>query len=195
MKSEFKKLQDRHDRLECENRQLKQDNVTLKATVATLQHQVKTQNDATEKLKRHSFSYDLLLHGVPENDAESSESLLTTVTQYLTDKDQARFIPDMEGYVHRLGPKKHQPTPNATITTDDVQLRPRPLLFRMRCRAAQSTLVNTLSKRSIQAGPYLSSHLTPAQMDDLRQRHNKITSQKRPGSPNETAAKGRRAMR
>lgn len=76
------------------------------------------------------------------------------------------MISDIEGYGHRLGPKKQQ------VTNEALPCRPRPIIFRMRSRSSQIKLISTLSKKlQPQGSPYLSNHLTPSQIEDIKIKH------------------------
>lgn len=190
MKTGFATLQERLDKLQDENRHLKIENKAIKTEMDKLQQRVKVQEETMERFRKHSYSYDVLLHGVPEDTNENADSLATTVTNFIKGKVPAKYMADVEMYVHRLGPKKLTlPSPDGT--TADV--RPRPLIFRMKSRSSQSVLVATLSKRNVKDGPYLSSHYTPRQIEEFKNKHSAKAGTKRAGENHDNAPKVRQS--
>ena len=125
---------------------------------------------ALEQSRRHSYTFDVLLHGVKEQQGEDWQAAMDKVKSYLQ-VNAAGAIRELEGYGHRLGP----PVRDDPVTAENPGgVRPRPIIFRMRSRAAAKSLIEACGKNnrpnSDIRGPYCSHHLTPLQMANVREK-------------------------
>lgn len=176
----FQQVNERLDRMTAENKQMKEDIDVLRNDLAVKERNILAQSKEIERLRRHSYAYDVLLHGVPEQNKEDSKSLALKVSSFLTARGHGNVLSEMEHYAHRLGPSK----PRHLSSTDVTTSRPRPIVFRMLSRATQFCLVTSLSKSTARKGePYLSNHFTPTQILEFKQKHR--SGLKRPQSPDD----------
>lgn len=155
---------------------------SMETTQATLEANQKQQADqaarlrtritsleaAVDRYQRHSFSFDILLHGVAETSNEDWKVSMGLVRAFLQDKGLQQFISKLEGYGHRLGPAQ---TTLARSLPTGIK-RSRPICFRMLSRADQQELVSLCGKNSVSKGaPYLSNHLSKEQVNQIRKKN------------------------
>lgn len=136
--------------------------------------------DQMEKNLRHSFSSDILLHGIQEDPSEEWTDSMRHVRTFLTSCHAETSVPDCDGYAHRLGPRR------TTSHNQDssIVLKPRPILFRLLSRSSRFELLTKLGKHNRpQGAPYLSSHLTPTQVQHLKDRSTNLQEHKRTRQP------------
>lgn len=167
----MKALEDRADRVDEMTANQNKTISELQATVSDLHRKVTTLEESEEKARRHSYSFDLLLHGIAENDTADWQSVVT----FLTNSNLQHQLPALEGTAFRLGrPPNNQQDPNT---------RPRPILFRLVNRMARTALLSAAGKKNVApAMPYISSHLTRGQLEQLREKATKAIQVQGPRS-------------
>lgn len=152
------------------------DQATTSEKVITLENSSKVTNmrierieEAMEKNLRHSYAQDLLLHGVEEQPSEEWSHSMLRVKEFLTAHKADCFLHELEGYAHRLGRPPSSTT--ASSSTNALQPRPRPIIFKLRSRSIRSEMLHQMGKGKLPPGaPYLSGHLTPTQIRELKDR-------------------------
>lgn len=185
----LQQLHTRLDSLSAENGALREELTTLKTECDRKELRLQALTADIERMKRHSYAYDVLLHGIPEQPSDSPENLAGIVSSFLTNHGGDTLLQDVELYAHRLGPVRRALTSTSTSPT----LRPRPIIFRMRSRSTQTALVEKLSKRNCQKdSPYLSHHLTPGEIEKLKLKHAKAGTKRSTEAMAHSAPKGRR---
>lgn len=173
MQSGFERLNLRFDHLNQEHTQLKNIVTKMQTELTEKNELIEANKRQIESLKRHSYAFDVLLHGVPEKPSEDWRVSMDLVKQFLTTHGCSSSFSELEDYGHRLGPRKQKQ--NQDLQSDAAHLpveRPRPILFRMRSRPAQIQLVTALGKSKLASGhQYLTNHLTPGQIENLKSKH------------------------
>lgn len=114
---------------------------------------------AEENGRRFSYSFDLLLHGIPED----NNSVWSTVQEFLNKHNLQEFQKALEGTAFRLG------KPRSNLPGSDI--RPRPILIRLLSRTAKQPLLSLMGKKNVSSGsPYFSAHFTRQQLEEIRQK-------------------------
>lgn len=134
-----------------------QDIADIKVKEKSTHNKISSLETAVESARRHSYSFELLLHGVTENENQTSE--WETVQSFFNKHNLQEFLAALEGTSYRLG----KPRDDAT--------RPRPILFRLITRTARGPLLAKAGKKALSPNEaYLSAHLTKLQLEDLRKK-------------------------
>lgn len=130
--------------------------------IEILRSTIKVLEGQNEMLLKHSYSYDALIHGIEESDADDWQATMAQVKTFLTKRGLECFIAQIDGYGHRLGPRRSQPM---------TKQNPRPICIRLITKSAQLELVSSCNKRNSPKGEaYISDHLTKTQIAFLRDR-------------------------
>lgn len=166
-------LEDRLNRIEMATTNQQKINSEVQCNMTEIQRSVLTLQQAQESALKHSYSFELLLHGIPEDETPDIELLST----FLREKNLTEFLPAIEGTAFRLGKVRTQ--------QQGSRMGPRPILFRLLSRTARIPLLHAASKKTVPPGtPYLSAHLTHHQLVELREKAQKksttISGQEQP---------------
>lgn len=157
-------IETRQTAIEATSSQQQDELVRLKESHAELQQRCQLLETREEQSRRHSYSFELLLHGIPEDD----QPVWPKVTAFLNDMDLATYIERIDGAVFRLG----RPT-----MRDGNDPHPRPILIRLLSRNIRAPLLERAGKKqSTNGSPYFSSHLTRLQINELRLKASSATA-------------------
>lgn len=117
-------------------------------------------NNSAERSMRHAFSFELLLHGVPETETSKTNmesSDWAVVKDFLLNQNLGNVIPQLDGVAYRLGPAREK--------TD----RPRAIVVKDSSRRCRDILISKAGKRNMAPGePYFSPHYTKQQLQEIR---------------------------
>lgn len=118
---------------------------------------------SSEMALRHAFSFEFLLHGIPE--ANQATSDWPAVQEFLTLHNLHEIIPHLDGVAYRLGRPRERSD------------RPRPIVVKDSSRRYQQKIIATAGKKCVPSGsPYCSPHFTKLQLDNIRSNANKKNS-------------------
>lgn len=156
----FAAVENRVVTIEEKTKKVQEDQTKLSQETTSLAERYAELKTSTELLRRHAFSFEFLVHGIPESDQTTSDWL--TVQGFLTHHNLGEVIPQLDGVAYRLGRPRE--------TSD----RPRPIVVKDSSRRCIQTILTKTGKKNLPVGsPYCSPHLTKLQLENIRIRANK----------------------